>query len=153
MVFSKNTYLLINIYVVPIKVIPVRYNTLVPALFPIIEALLIIILRYSLEFFQRCSFYVLNRWKSMSFHGFLKFWEKKKVTGRQIRWIWRLRHDCGVGFGQKISHQQRWMSRCIIVMQNPRIVFPKFRTFFAYCLSQTAHNFKVILLIDRTTLW
>ena len=60
-VFSKNTYLLINIYVVPFKVIPVRYNTLVPALFPIIEALLIIILRYNLEFFQRCSFYLLNR--------------------------------------------------------------------------------------------
>ena len=52
MVFSKNTYLLINIYVFPFNVIPVRYNTLVPALFPIIEALLIIILRYSLEFFQ-----------------------------------------------------------------------------------------------------
>ena len=60
-VLSKNTYLLISIYVFPFKVIPVRYNTLVPALFPIIEALLIIILRYSFEFFQRCSFYLLNR--------------------------------------------------------------------------------------------
>ena len=37
-----------NIYDVPFKVIPVRYNKLVPALFPIIETLLIIILRYSL---------------------------------------------------------------------------------------------------------
>ena len=36
--FSKNIYLFINIYIVLFKVIPLRYNTLVPALFPILEA-------------------------------------------------------------------------------------------------------------------
>ena len=49
--FSKNIYLFININFVPFKVIPLRYNTLVPVLFPILEALLICAFWYGLELF------------------------------------------------------------------------------------------------------
>ena len=66
-------------YIDPFKVIPLRYNTLVPAVFPILEALF-----GSLELFQRCSFYLLNRSKSPSFHGFPQFWKQKKVAGGQV---------------------------------------------------------------------
>lgn len=37
---KKLLFIFININFVPFKVIPIRYNTLVPALFPIFEALL-----------------------------------------------------------------------------------------------------------------
>ena len=38
-----------NFYVVPFKVIPLGYNTLVPAFFPILEALVICTLWYILK--------------------------------------------------------------------------------------------------------
>ena len=38
-----------NFYVVPFKVIPLRYNTLVPAFFPILEALLICTFWYNMS--------------------------------------------------------------------------------------------------------
>ena len=44
---QKNIYLFINIYIVPFKVIPLRYNTLVPVLLPILEALFGIVLSSS----------------------------------------------------------------------------------------------------------
>ena len=70
-----------NLYVVPFKVIPLRYHTLVPAFFPILEALLICTFWYVLKLSQQFGFYLLNRGKTPSFHGSLQSWEQKKVTG------------------------------------------------------------------------
>ena len=70
-----------NFYVVPFKVIPLGYNTLVPAFFPILEALLICTFWYVLKLSQRFGFYLLNRSKTPSFHGSLQSWEQEKVTG------------------------------------------------------------------------
>ena len=70
-----------NFYVVPFKVIPLGYNTLVPAFFPILEALLICTLWYVLKLSQRFGFYLLNRGKTPSFHGSLQSWKQEKVTG------------------------------------------------------------------------
>ena len=49
-----------------------------------------------------------------------------------------------------INHQ---LTRCVIMVQNPLLVFPQFYAFLTNCFSQSAHNFKVAFLIDRTTLW
>ena len=38
-VIKKNIYLFINNYLVPFKVTPIRYNTLMPAFFPILKTL------------------------------------------------------------------------------------------------------------------
>ena len=70
-----------NFYVVPFKVIPLRCNTLVPAFFPILEALLIWIFWYVLKLTQRLGFYLLDRRKTPSFHGSLQSREQEKVTG------------------------------------------------------------------------
>lgn len=43
---EKYFFLFINIYFVPLDVISLRYNTLVPELFPILEALRIYICMY-----------------------------------------------------------------------------------------------------------
>ena len=61
-----------NFYVVPFKVIPLIYNTLVPAFFPILEALLTCTFRYVLKLSPRFGFYLLNRGKTPSFHGSLQ---------------------------------------------------------------------------------
>ena len=100
--FSKNINSFINIYIVPFKVIPLRYNTLVP----ILEALLISTFWYSLELFQRCS--LLNRSKSPSFHGSLRFGKQEPFAGGQVWLIRWLRHDYGVIIGQKITNKQ-WL--------------------------------------------
>ena len=70
-----------NFYVVPFKTIPLRYNTLVLAFFPILEALVICTFWYVLKLSQRFGFYLLNRGKTPSFHGSHQSWEQEKVTG------------------------------------------------------------------------
>ena len=70
-----------NFYVVSFKVIPVRYNTLVPEFFPILEALLICTFWYILKLSQRFGFYLLYRGKTPSFHGPLQSWDQEKFTG------------------------------------------------------------------------
>ena len=79
--YRKNIYLIINIYIVPLKVIPFRYNTLLPVLFPIFEAHPIRNFWYSLELIHRCSFCLLNRIKSPSFHGPFQVLKQEKAAG------------------------------------------------------------------------
>ena len=50
-----------NIYFVPFKVIPIRYYTLVPTFFPILEALQKIIFCDLVQLLLRCRLYLLNR--------------------------------------------------------------------------------------------
>ena len=77
-----------NIYFVPFKVIPIRYYTLVPTFFPILEALQKIIFCDLVQLLLRCRLYLLNRSVASSFHGPLQFREQEKVTGGQIWGIW-----------------------------------------------------------------
>jgi hypothetical protein len=98
--YQKNILFINNYeYIIPFKVIPLRYNTLVPVVFSILKELLISTLWYSLELFQRCCFYLLNRIKSQSFHGFLQFWKQEKVTGAKSG-------ESGVVIGQKLTNKQ-----------------------------------------------
>lgn len=73
-----------NIYFVPFKVIPLGYNTFMPAFFPILEALKKIIFCDLVQLLLRCRLYLLNRGVASSFHGPLQFWKKEKVTGGQV---------------------------------------------------------------------
>ena len=75
-----------------------------PALFPILEALLISTFWYSLELFQRCSFYLLSRSKSPFFHGFLQFWKQEKVAEGQV---WRGVEAFWIAKTEKQSRQFR----------------------------------------------
>lgn len=45
-----------------------------------------------------------------------------------------MEHNYGVSFGQKITGKQRCVSRCIIAMQKPWIIFPQIRVFSSYLL-------------------
>jgi len=95
--FSKNIYLFITIYFVPFKVIPLRYYTLVPALFPIFEALLIcvfwlfIALSSSSDVVIFISSIVAN---FRPFMGLFNFGNKRKSQGAKSG-------EYGVVFGQK----------------------------------------------------
>ena len=55
--------------------------------------------------------------------------------------------------GKKPMHKHWCVSWCVIMVQNPWLIFPQFCTFLTKCLAQSAHNFKVVFLIDPTTLW
>ena len=57
-------------------IVPLRYNTLMPAFLPILKALL-------LQFL----FYLLKRSKTFSFHQCLQFWEEEKVSGGHVQFI------------------------------------------------------------------
>ena len=43
--------------------------------------------------------------------------------------------------------------RCVIVVQNPRVVCPKIRFFFGEFLTQTSHNAQIILPVDGLAFW
>ena len=121
-----------------------------PQFFPILEILLKHTFSYRQQLLFRFFFYLLNRNKTLSFHRCLQFCEEEKVSGCQVRW---LRHDYGFVFGQKLSYEHRCVSGCVIIVQNPRLVFREFCTILMNCLAQSAHNSEVVYLIDRTTMW
>ena len=52
-----------------------------------------------------------------------------------------------------LTHKDRSVSWCVIMVYNSLLVFPQFCAYLTNCLSQSAHNFQVVFLIDRTTLW
>ena len=153
-IFFFKKYLFINTHLVSFKVTSLRYNTLMPAFF----------FQFSKHFWNplfdianeplfRFFLYLLNHSKTLSFHRCLQFWEEEKVSGCQVQWIRWLRHDYGSVFGQKLTHKHRCVSWCVIMLQNPWLVFPQFCAFLTNCLAQSAHTFKVVFLFDRTTLW
>ena len=146
-------YLFINNYLVPFKVTPLRYNTLIPAVFPILETLLKGALWYRQQLLFRFLFYLLNRKETLSFHRCLQFWEEKKVSWGQVRWIRWLSYEYGVVFGQKLTYKYRCASWCVIMVQNPWLVFPQFYAFLTNYFEQSAHNFNIVFLINHTTLW
>ena len=63
-VFSKIIYFFMNIYFVPVKVIPMRYYTLVPTVFPIFESVQKIIFLNYVQLLLRCH----KRSVTPSFH-------------------------------------------------------------------------------------
>ena len=91
--------------------------------------------------------------KRFPFIGVFSFWEEEKVNGGQVLWIRWLRHDYDFLFGQKLKHKHRCVNWWVFMVQNPWLVFPQIYAFLMNCFSQSAHNFKVVFLIDRKTWW
>ena len=56
-------------------------------------------------------------------------------------------------FLAKNSQASMCVSWCFIMVHNPWLAFPQFFAFLTNCFMQSAHNFKVVFIIDRTTLW
>ena len=111
----------------------IRYHTPIPAFIPILETFLKLIANSSCFDF---SFLLL------SFLRCLQFWEEEKVSGDA--WLW----FC---FWPK-TNAQKLMCELLyyIMMQNPWFIFPQFCAFLTNCFAQTAHNFKVVFLIENT---
>ena len=63
-----------------------------------------------------------------------------------VTWTWFV-------FGQKLTRKHQCVSWCVIIIQNPCLVFPQFRAFPTNCFTQSQHNFNVKFLIDCTTMW
>ena len=56
-------------------------------------------------------------------------------------------------FSQMLTDNDGIVRRCVIVLQNPRVVCPQIRSFLANCFTQTSHNAQIILLVDGLALW
>ena len=121
------------------------------AFFPILETLLKRAFWYRQQLLFRLFFYLLNHSKTLSFHQCLQFWEEEKVGVCQGQWMRWLRHD--FGFVQILTHEPPYVTWCVIMVQNPWLDFPQFCVFLTNCFMQSAYNFKVVFLIERTTLW
>ena len=55
--------------------------------------------------------------------------------------------------GKKLTPKHQYVSWCVIVVQKPWLVFPQIYALLTNCFAQSAHNFKSVFLINRTTLW
>ena len=121
-------YLSINNYLVPFKVASLRYNTLMPAFFPILETLL------KRTFWHHQ--YLFNRGKSVS-----SILERVKSQ----------RGPSPLNTVVETLTQMHWcVSWCKIQMIGFSTILYAIRQ---NCFAQSANNFKVVLLIDRTILW
>ena len=68
--------------------------------------------------------------------------------------FWCLAWDSNPGFtSNKPAHYLLEYGWCIIMLQNPWLVFPQFYALLTNCFTQSVQNFKVVFLVDRTTFW
>ena len=74
----KKYLLIINNYLVPFKVITIRYNALMPAFFRNLETLLTHAFWYAQQLVFRFFFYIFNCSKTLCFHYWLQFWRKSQ---------------------------------------------------------------------------
>ena len=147
-IFSKTIYLFINNYLLPFKVTPLRHNTLMPAFCLILKTFLKRTFWYRQQLLFRFLIYLFNHSKTLSFYRCLQFWKEERVSGPKA-----CEYD---GLGMITGLFLAKHSRTIIdLWAGPKSIIG-FSTIL--CVSdemrlQSAHNFKVVFLIDRTTLW
>ena len=122
----KNLHLFIQINFIPFKVIPSRYNALMPIFFSIVETLVKFDFRNCLQSLLRFSLYLFNRVKTVSLEWSFKFGEYPEVTRSQTRRIWWLWNDMRWVFGEMVTKNECSVRRRIIVMQKPRVVCLKY---------------------------
>ena len=92
--------------------------------------------------------------KCFPFIAVFSFGKRKKSLGaKPVEYGGWLKHDYGFVFGQKLTHKHRCVSYCVIMLQIPWLVFPQFCAFLTNCFAQSGHNYKLVFVIDRTTLW
>ena len=85
--------------------------------------------------------------------GSLELREKKRVTRSKIRWIRRLFQYGDVLLGQELPDAQGVVSRCIVVVKQPRFVLPQLSSLLAHWAKQKLQDLFVDLLTDRLALW
>ena len=77
--------------------------------------------------------------------------EKNKVARSKIRWIGRLFQYGDVLLRQELPDAQGIVSRCIVVVKQPRFVLPQLSSLLAHWANP--QDLFVTLLIDRLALW
>ena len=121
----KNLYLFIQINFIPFKVIPSRYNALMPTFFPIVETLVKFDFRNCFQSLLRFGLYLFNRAKRCPRSGLLSLGNSQKSHGAKSGEY----GGCGTICVEFLAEWSRRMSavrRRIIVMQKSRVVCPKY---------------------------
>jgi hypothetical protein len=82
---------------------------------------------------------------------FFHFREQVEATGCQIRQIGRVFHGSDFVFGQKFMRNERCVRRCIVLMQDPRVLRPQFGSCTSHTFTQTLQDFNIEFCINSLT--
>ena len=94
-------------------------DLMVPAMFPLLETVLELTFRDSLEYV--CCIIFKRRFviESLSFEWFFEFWNQLKVTGGYVGTVRMLSKQCDTVFTQKLLHKTWRMCWRVIVVKKP----------------------------------
>ena len=101
------------------KLTPTWLNKTAAAMFPLLETVLELTFRDSLEYARRIIFNRLFVIESLSFEWFFEFWKQPKVTGGYVGTVRRLSKQCDTVFTQKLLHKMWWKRWRIILVKKP----------------------------------
>ena len=130
-------------YLIPLKITPFRYNTLIASVFTnprnTSET------RFLVSPTALVSIFHLSTQSQQ--YVFLSLVSAVLERGKSQR-----EPSYGFVFGQKLTHKHQCVSCYVIMVQNPCLVFAQFCVFLTNCFAQLMHKFKVVFLVDPTTL-
>ena len=86
-------------------------------------------------------------------HNIFHFREQVEVTGCQIRRTERVVHGSDFVFGQKLTRNERGVRRCIVLMQDPRVLCLQFGSGTSHTFMQTLQDFNIEFCTKSLTFW
>ena len=119
--------------------------TLIPAVFELAEAVLLV--RFFFIAHELLCRICLNLWnglKSSSFQRSFEHGEQKEITWRKVRLVRGVRKNSDGMFGQKLSSSEGWS---VVMMEKPVTTPPQFWPFPSDGIPQTFQNFNVVGLV------
>lgn len=150
--FSKHNYLFIEKCFVPFKVISMRSSTLVKTVFPDFEALKKPFFNL-VQLLLRCRLYPIKRSVTLAFLEPLQFRKQKKSQEARSREYSRCEIISVLFSSKKLRTSDGVWTGALSWCKKPILVFLQFRANLGDCFVQLAHNYQVVILVDRFTLW
>ena len=104
--------------------------------------------------FSYCIFLnLLCGLEMMSFQSGFKFGKQENVCWGSFRKVWWMGHNGCLMFCQITADEEQRVSRRIVVVQHPSLVFPQFRTLPAHSIPQTRQYVLVQLFVYHLSTW
>jgi hypothetical protein len=71
-----------------------------------------------------------------AFQFYLQSGKQGEVAGGQVRQVWWVGEDSHVAFGNKFPGENRSVRECVVMMQQPVLLPPKFGAKFSHIFKQ-----------------
>jgi len=135
-----------TLYLITFKVGPLRTHThthtLAPSILPLLEAPVEGFVWNLLEFGRRIRSDVLHGCDTCPLEAHFKSRELTKVPRSEIRKVRWLGDDRNAFLSEKLPHNKRCVTRCLVVMQKP-LSLPDVTLFSPNCMGQPPQNLHV----------